>query len=349
VQLRGFADGYHQLGHRVTVLSTASRPRCRKSPIRLIAEADFIQFLYHGIWNRKLVAVWSEVLRQSKPYGVTFEGHPKVRMGAGEARQLRSFLLSAAWTSALTAYSANEILKRLPYLESLPIVPNGLDQRVIDLVREQRLPSPPPARPFVFCAARQVPYKGIDLLLWAWKDIAVRFPDVQLLVVGRIGHRRHYRRLADILKLGDRVRLLGKIDHSRVCALMQTCLFFVLPSREESFGFAALEAMAFGKAVLATATGPSAFIRDGKSGILIAPNDIAALTRGMARLLTDRDLRANLGRHAKKTALRYRWKKSARCFEHLIAHTAKKSGIGFHLKRTQSEARDLCLPRKESF
>ena len=317
-QLRGFAGGYRGIGHETSVLGSTAKSRGGKTPDALIAAADYVHFLYHGSGDPFLTRAWKSAVRRSKPYGVTFEGHPLNGMSAVDAIRQRRFLRAAAWTTAVSGYSAGKLLKGLPYLKKkLWIVPNGLDQSVVDLVsgRGTRERS---SAPFVFCASREEAYKGIDLLLWAWKEIAPSLGGVRLVIAGRGDDRRHFRRLARILKLGSSVRFMGKINRERVSSLMRSCLFFVLPSRDETFGLAALEAMAFGKAVLATETGPSSFIRHGRSGLLIPTKDVGALQRGLLRLSSDRKLRERLGREAAVDALSYRWEDCAWDFERLM-------------------------------
>jgi glycosyltransferase involved in cell wall biosynthesis len=322
-QLRGFAGGYRGIGHEVSVLGSTAKSRAGKTPDALIAAADYVHFLYHGSGDAFLTRAWKSVLRFSKPYGVTFEGHPMNGMSAADAGRQRRFLAAAAWATALSGYSADKLLQSRPYLkEKLWIVPNGLDQSVIDLIRSGKSRTSRSPRPFVFCASRQESYKGIDLLLWAWKEIRPSMGSVRLLIAGRNDERRHFRRLAKILGLGSSVRFLGILDRDRVSDMMRDCLFFVMPSRDETFGLAALEAMAFGKAVLATKTGPSEFIRNGRSGLLVAPKDVGALQRGLSRLLADGKLRKRLGREAARDALKYPWEASARRFERLMLESA---------------------------
>ncbi len=325
-QLKGITVGYRHLGHEPAVWGTRRVPG-RTLP-GLVRWADFVHFLYHGIGlsereDRLLRRAWQAAVAGRKPYGVTFQGHPRTRITPPKARWQRQFLVHAAWASALTPFSARRIVHVLPYMRGrLTIVPNGLDREAIASAAELGLArtTARASKPFVFCAAREDGYKGLDVLLWAWKDVAAQHPDVRLIIAGRSDPRRRMRRLARLI--GVDARFLGALPRRRVCELMRACLFFTLPSRDESFGMAALEAMAFGRAVLATRTGPSAFIASGRTGLLVPPKDPGALRSGLLRLLEDRCLRSRLGQAASRAAARLRWEDSARAFERLIRRRA---------------------------
>jgi glycosyltransferase involved in cell wall biosynthesis len=72
-----------------------------------------------------------------------------------------------------------------------------------------------------------------------------------------------------------------------------------VPSRREGYGLVAREAMAYGRPVVATRVGglPDVVV-DGENGLLVDPRSPSALRAGLARLLSDRELRARLGRNA---------------------------------------------------
>jgi glycosyltransferase involved in cell wall biosynthesis len=77
---------------------------------------------------------------------------------------------------------------------------------------------------------------------------------------------------------------------------------FCLPSHAEGLPMAMLEAMAAGKAVVASKVGaiPEA-IMDGDNGLLVAPGDSQALAAALASVLADAALRERLGRRARAT------------------------------------------------
>jgi GalNAc-alpha-(1->4)-GalNAc-alpha-(1->3)-diNAcBac-PP-undecaprenol alpha-1,4-N-acetyl-D-galactosaminyltransferase len=129
--------------------------------------------------------------------------------------------------------------------------------------------------------------KGFDLLLSAFADLAGKFPDWNLIIIGDGELRSGLEEQSDRLGLAQRVFLTGQLDHP-FSLLKQTDLF-VLPSRGEGFPNVLIEAMACGLPVIAAdcASGPSEVVRDGQNGLLVRAGDVKALGEGMARLMGD--------------------------------------------------------------
>jgi len=108
----------------------------------------------------------------------------------------------------------------------------------------------------------------------------------QLLLIGEGPELGPTRELADSLGLADRVHYLGRQE--RVAEILSCLDLFLLPSEQESFGLAALEAMACGAPVLAYDVGGLAeVIEEGQGGFLLPFGDIEGMVRRGAQLLTD--------------------------------------------------------------
>ncbi len=107
-----------------------------------------------------------------------------------------------------------------------------------------------------------------------------------LLMVGDGPERADAEREAEELDVAGDVRFLGRIDS--VARLLQATDLFLLPSQTESFGLAALEAMACGAPVVASrAGGLPEVIQDGVTGILEPPGSVEAMGRRAIELLRD--------------------------------------------------------------
>jgi N-acetyl-alpha-D-glucosaminyl L-malate synthase BshA len=107
-----------------------------------------------------------------------------------------------------------------------------------------------------------------------------------LLMVGDGPDRGEAEREAELLGVADGVRFLGRLD--RVTTILQASDLFLLPSQSESFGLAALEAMACGApAVASRAGGLPEVIEDGVSGILEPAGSVEAMGRRAVELLLD--------------------------------------------------------------
>ena len=174
--------------------------------------------------------------------------------------------------------------------------------------------------PFILSVGRLSAYKGTDILLMAFARLAAEEPGLELAVCGPDQAGGRLARFAARLGLGRRVRFLGDTRPARVRELLARCLFFVLPSRRENMPMALLEAMAAGKAVIASDVGGVAeAMRHRVEGLLVEPEDVPALAGAMRRLARDARLRTRLGRAARLRARLYDWSLVALSYRRLYA------------------------------
>ena len=123
----------------------------------------------------------------------------------------------------------------------------------------------------------------------------------RLLMIGDGPDQAVAARTARALGLADRVEFLGEQD--RVIPLLSASDVFLLPSAQESFGLAALEAMACGLPVVASRVGGlSELVDEGRSGFLHDPDDLDGMARSIVRLLDDGSLHAAFSAAARRTA-----------------------------------------------
>jgi glycosyltransferase involved in cell wall biosynthesis len=154
--------------------------------------------------------------------------------------------------------------------------------------------------PVLFLGRIDVRQKGLDLLLEAVRAD----PDLRLDVAGS-GTPAEMARLRELVAdLGDRVRLLGRVEGEAKEALLRGCALMVVPSRYETFCLTALEAMAHGRPVVTFDLERLAWIGPG-AGLTVPAFDAAALGAAMRRLLDDAALRAELGRGARARSLAF--------------------------------------------
>lgn len=172
------------------------------------------------------------------------------------------------------------------------VIRNGIALDEFDAISGERVHS----RAYVLAAGRLEHVKGFDVLLKAFTKVAVQEDGVDLLIAGDGSQRASLERLASCLGIADSVRFLGLAGRRRMAALLGQCEVLAVPSRHEGLGVVNLEAMAAGKAIVATRVGGvPEIVEDGKNGILVDPEDPQALAAGI-RLLLDRPaLRAQMG------------------------------------------------------
>jgi N-acetyl-alpha-D-glucosaminyl L-malate synthase BshA len=123
----------------------------------------------------------------------------------------------------------------------------------------------------------------------------------RLLMIGEGPDLAEANAVAKSLGIIKRVEFLGEQD--RVVPLLSASDVFLLPSSQESFGLAALEAMACGLPVVASRVGGLAeLVDDGVSGFLHHPQDVRGMADSVVRLLTDAALYAQASAAARATA-----------------------------------------------
>lgn len=180
--------------------------------------------------------------------------------------------------------------------EKIHLIHDAVDARAVEPSRERaRTRSALEAGEgsvVVLAAAALVRRKGIDVLLRALS--LARAPDLVLWIAGDGPERASLESLVEELALPCRVSFLGR--RADVPDLLHACDVFVLPSRREGLGVSALEAMAAKRPVVASRVGGLAeAVVDGRTGMLVPPEDPVTLALAVDRLATDRDLRLRLG------------------------------------------------------
>jgi glycosyltransferase involved in cell wall biosynthesis len=139
-----------------------------------------------------------------------------------------------------------------------------------------------------------VELKGIEYLLRAAALLRHEFPALRVEIAGAGPHYDKLKAVATETGLSQRVAFLGWIDD--LAGLLPRWDVFVMPSREEGFGIAALDAMAAGLPVVASDVGGiPELVEDGKTGWLVPPGDDDALASRLRPLLANPELRRSMG------------------------------------------------------
>jgi glycosyltransferase involved in cell wall biosynthesis len=139
------------------------------------------------------------------------------------------------------------------------------------------------------------PQKGVEIMLRALPALLAERPELVYLVVGDGPDARRLRGLAAELGVRDHVRFPG--SRTDVARLLGACDLLVHPSLEDALPTSLMEAMAAGLPIVAGAVGGvPEMVEEGRTGRLVPPGDVAALTAAVRELLADADLRAAMGR-----------------------------------------------------
>ncbi len=277
--------------------------------------ADFAHAAAGNRVNSSMLMFWAACVARRRRYGISFHSFTKQRRACHypfpawkwrlHVGLVGRILSGAEWIGAPSRFCGAELAAAFPWAEPrLKVVHWGFDA----VAR----PVPPAGdRPLVLCVSRLAPYKGIDILLAAWAGVLEKRPDAELAICGADESGGHYQDLAR--RLGLKARFLGVVSRERLWQLFAQARVFVLASRCDAAPMAVLEAMSFGKAVLATRSGGAEdFIEDGETGLLAPAENVAALRDGLLRLLEDAALCRRLGQRARAAAAPRTWEATAR-------------------------------------
>ncbi|HLX51501.1 MAG TPA: glycosyltransferase [Streptosporangiaceae bacterium] len=272
-------------------------------------------------WMSGIAAIWAAA-RGQIPVVQTFHAlgsvkrrhqaeadtSPPQRAGVEAAVAQRASAIIATCTeevSELTAYGARP--------DAMYVVPCGVDCDLFHPGPGCQRPSPVSR---VMTVGRLVPRKGNDTVIAA----IARVPGTELVVAGGPAHGQldgdpeatRLRRVAGECGVAHRVRFAGRVAHEDVPALMRSVDVVVSDPWYEPFGIVPVEAMACGRAVIASAVGGHLdTIADGVTGLLVPPRDPAALAGALSGLLTEPGRLRDLGAAGAVRAARYSWDRIA--------------------------------------
>jgi L-malate glycosyltransferase len=186
-----------------------------------------------------------------------------------------------------------ETYDKLALSHSVPIevIPNFVDCDVYSPGHEQR-------RPLIVHNSNFRPVKRVEDVVRVFAAVRERTP-CDLALIGDGPERSRAERLVHELGLQSNVRFLGKQRH--FVEVLRQASVFLQPSAVESFGLAALEAMACGVPVVATRTGGVPEVV-GDGGLLAEVGDVPALAAAVEKLLIDESLREKMGAAARARA-----------------------------------------------
>jgi glycosyltransferase involved in cell wall biosynthesis len=153
--------------------------------------------------------------------------------------------------------------------------------------------------PIIGTASRLSSEKGIDTFLYAMRQVAETYPEIRGLVIGDGPQAAELKHLMHQLGLEDSIVFTGNFKDIHV--LNRLLDIFVLPSREETFSMALLEAMAASRTVIATQVGGTPeVVTHAVNGWLIPPDDPWSLSKAILMLLKHPARRSAMGAIAQK-------------------------------------------------
>lgn len=241
------------------------------------------------LWTRRpLVAVvqWLNAEEKAEQYHLPFDRVQRL----GVRRHDRFVAMSQDLADRISAGNRDA---------EVTVVNNGVP-------REAFAVTAPRGHDVVFLGRLEVAQKGLDLLLDAFAAAADRLPG-DLVLVGDGPDRRAVLARAERLGVADRVRLVGRVDGAEKLRLLAGARLVAMPSRFETFGMVAAEAMACGTPVVAFEIPSLREVVRGGAGVLVPAFDTAAFADAMADLAADPDRVEAMGRRGRELAAAYDW------------------------------------------
>jgi glycosyltransferase involved in cell wall biosynthesis len=167
----------------------------------------------------------------------------------------------------------------------------------------------------IACIGRLSPEKGQAVLLDAFRRMRVPHPSARLLFVGDGDDRASLSRQAEAWGVAAETRFLGA--RADVPNILAACDLVVLPSHHEGLPLVAIESMAAGKPVIATAVGAlPGLLQNGRYGALVPPGNPASLAESIAALLSDPSRRAQVAAEARRLVeQQYNFDDTVRAYE----------------------------------
>ncbi len=260
---------------------------------------------HHSIYSPSASGLVFLAQRTGLPTVVTFHS---VMRGYTRAFALYDRLTAwSRWPVTFTAVSQLVAAEISPLVggRPVPVLPNAIDADAW----QPREPVPSRGTFRVVSSMRLVRRKRPRPLVDMLALLRDRLPPGMSLmarILGRGPERDTLQRLIVERGLEAEVELCGRVTHEEMREVYAHSDVFVLPSLEESFGIAALEARAAGLPVVTMReSGPAAFIRDGCEGLL-ADSD-AGMVAALVRLARDPALRLRIAQHNRTTPAPYAW------------------------------------------
>ena len=236
-------------------------------------------------------------------------GGPKVILGChGEDFYRGDRWLARQVDGAVSCSAFNAATVAARYGFRPDVVFNGIDPALFS--RRANDPSVRPVgvandTPLLLFVGRLQPWKGVEYALRALCDL----PTAVLLIAGDGVDRPRLERLTDELGLSQRVRFLGQVPREELPRYFSSVDLLVATSyASETFGIGLVEAQACGLPVVASRFGGfREVIDEGRTGLLVEPQNPAALAQAITALLADPARRAAMSAAAPAWAAQFAW------------------------------------------
>ena len=270
---------------------------------QLAADHDVLHL--HNVWDPMLPAAARGARQAGTPYLITPHGMLDTWSLAQRAAKKRiametthrSLLRKAAAFHCLNEHEAATVAA-LRLGPATRVVANGVWLSRVDAAAGVSFREQHPALggdPFVLFLSRLHRKKGIDFLLPAFEKVAARYPTLRLVVAGPDGGDQSLVEQAMAQSPhGSRIHLVGPLYGAAKFAALRETTCFVLPSRQEGFPMAVLEALGSGAPVVISPECHVDEVASAGAGV-IAALSVDAIARGIDQIVSTPDARSVYG------------------------------------------------------
>ena len=308
----GMRDDAHIVGRTVTLWSNGSVAKiCLTPSVTKVIRSELARFapdIIHVHEPFAPLVSTTAVLRANAPVVGTFHSFVDARGREGRIYTAMAPLLRSVWRRVDRRIAVSQAA-RLSASSRLgdgymQIVPNGAE--VEHFGRAKAATDVPPGRKLLF-VGRLEPRKGFPIALRAFAQLAPKYPDLRLVIVGDGPEREAVNEVAPELR--SRVHMMGKVSYAALPTYHQAADIFISPATgSESFGIVLVEAMAAGLPVVASdIAGYREVARHGTEGLLVKPSDPTALAEGVSKLLDDPAYAVRLGDAGYRRSRSFAW------------------------------------------
>jgi glycosyltransferase involved in cell wall biosynthesis len=261
------------------------------------------------LWTRRPVVAqvqWLDAAEKSKRYHLPF--HLSERWG---------ILLHRVMIAVSEGVA--EHLRSVNRRAEVMVLPNGVEEIAWNVDGAAR------RRDVLYLGRLEVVGKGLDLLLEAFAQI-VHTTDCRLLIAGDGPDQADLLALARKIGLEGRIEMLGRVDGAARFDLLASVQVVCVPSRHETFGLVALEAMACATPVVAFDIPCLREVVDGACAVTVQPFDVRRYADALLALLVDPERCRRLGEAGRRRSRCFDWAGIAREQERIYARAAGAKG-----------------------
>ena len=210
--------------------------------------------------------------------------------------------------------------------EKVMVIPNGYDEELIDELLSARRPEEGMRRKARICFLGSLrPEKDPLTLLRAIKELREHGQDVEVHIVGGGALKPELEDFCEKEGLADAVVFHGPLPHEKALEVVASSDVSVISSVEEGLPVALVEAMALGRAVVATRVGGiPELVEDGKTGLLVKPRSPDELASAIRRLLSDEELLRGIREEAREKARGRSWRAVSSAYEKLFCSLSSR-------------------------